>query len=150
MTSVHHDVPSVVETVLADLNAGTRDVPIDTEMPATARVLAHPHLDVAICELVENAIRHNDTDTLTVEVSVTPAAVRPDGTRMCRIDVRDTGQGIPQLEIEALTQPEETPLGHGRGLGLWLVSAIVEQSAGHLEFPDTEHGTAVRLWLPPA
>lgn len=72
----------------------------------------------------------------------------PDGSQMCRIDIHDTGQGIPRQGIEALTQAEERALSHGRGLGLWLVSAVLEQSGGQLEFPDTGNGTTVRLWLP--
>lgn len=59
--------------------------------------------------------------------------------------VTDVGAQAP-----AVTQPEETPFTHGRGLGLRLVYAIVGQSGGHLEVVDTEQGTAVRLWLPRA
>lgn len=147
---MRHDVTRVVESVVTDVGAQAPAVTITTDLPATAHVLAHPQVDTALRELLENAIEHNDNATLTVEVAVTPAAERADGTRMCCIEIRDTGRGIPRLEIEALTQPEETPLSHGRGLGLRLVYAIVEQSGGHLEVVNAEQGTAVRLWLPRA
>lgn len=147
-TRTRFDVAEVVGTAVSDVTARAAGVAIETSLPATAPVLAHPQIETAVRELLENAIQHNDTDFLRIEVDVTPTVDRPDGSQMCRIDIHDTGQGIPRQEIEALTQAEERALSHGRGLGLWLVSAVLEQSGGQLEFPDTGNGTTVRLWLP--
>lgn len=149
-TRIRQNAPHVVEAVVTDVSAQTPEVPIRTDLPDAAPVLAHPEFEAAIREPIENAIEHNDTDTLTIDVSVTPAVELSDDTDLCRIDIQDTGRGLPALEVQTLTQPEETPLSHGRGLGLWLVYAIIDQSDGQLEFPDTDQGTTVRLWVPQA
>lgn len=142
------DVVRVVESVVSDCTPQADAVTINTSMPATAPVLVHPRIETAVRELLEIAIEHNDTDTLTIGIEVTPAVDRPDGSQMCRIEFRDTGTRIPRQEIEALTLAEERALSHSRGLGLWLVYAVVEQSQGHLEFADAGDSTTVRLWLP--
>lgn len=147
---VRYDVTCVVEAVVSSISAQAPAVSFRTDLPESAPVLAHPRIETAISELLENAVEHNDTTSLTVDVTVTPAVERASGVQLCCIEIRDTGQGIPRHEVEALTQPEETPLSHGRGLGLWLVSAITEQSGGLLEFADADQGTTVRLWLPRA
>jgi PAS domain S-box-containing protein len=121
---------------------------------ATVAVEAHEgavvratNLDVAVEELLVNAVEHNDDDP-HVTVRTTRSAA-PEG--FLAVEVTDDGPGIPELEREVLERGDETPLEHGRSLGLWLVSWIVGHAGGDLEIDDAPGGgTVVRLIVPRA
>lgn len=123
------------------------DVDLTTETePVT--VEAHPDLEMAIREAFANAVEHNEPEDLEIAVSVTEDVERDESGDWCRIDITDTGGGIPAIEIEALEKAEETRLTHGVGLGLYLIKAVVEQSGGDVEITPCESGgTTVRMWL---
>lgn len=106
-------------------------------------VTAHPKLNLAIEEAIKNAYQHNRDAELSITVSV-----RKHG-EYGRIEIADTGFGIPESEREVLESPVETSLQHGMGLGLWLINSVVTQSKGSLSFTDNEPtGAIVILDLP--
>jgi two-component system sensor histidine kinase RegB len=113
------------------------------EVPADCWVTAHHTLPLAIREALTNAVEHNATD-----VSVTVTAEHLDsGTVLLMI--ADTGTGIPATDREAITLPEETPLTHSRGLGLWLLYWTIQMSDGTITFEDNDpQGTVIRITLP--
>ncbi|MDY7083112.1 MAG: HAMP domain-containing sensor histidine kinase, partial [Halobacteria archaeon] len=76
-------------------------------------VSADNQIRVAIEELVENAIQHNDTPEPEVHISVSPA----DAMGWVEIEIEDNGPGIPEEERKVLEKGEETPLAHGSGFG---------------------------------
>lgn len=94
-------------------------------------------------ELVTNAIHHHDGGKPEITV-----AVEETGTDSIAITVSDDGPGIPEHELEALKQDQETALRHGSGLGLWLVKWGVVRLAGDLSFETDENGTRVTITLP--
>ena len=121
---------------------------IEVSAPEAAPVLAHPRLPRALEELLENAVEHNDLDRLAVTARTDPAAGPDDATR---IEVADTGSGVPAVEVENLRQPAEGPVSHGQGLGLWVVHTVVEQSEGRLTFRENApSGTVVAIELEPS
>jgi len=64
------------------------------------------------------------------------------------ITVADDGPGIPEKERAVLAQGRETPFDHTSGLGLWLVTWIVGDSGGEIDFEtDDQWGSIVRLTL---
>lgn len=94
-------------------------------------------------ELVENGLEHADRPDPSVTVTVTPTG---DGASLA---VRDEGPGIPDRERAVLLDGEETPLKHGSGLGLWLVSWGVTRLGGQLSFEEREsRGSVVRVVVP--
>lgn len=119
------------------------DVQIEHSFPDEAVVLADGYLEIAVENLVENAIQHNSSDTPIVEIDIDP-----DRDETVAIAVRDNGPGIPDEEIAVLDQSVESPLEHGSGLGLWLVNWIVTNLDGRVVFTETETGTEVRLVVP--
>jgi signal transduction histidine kinase len=100
---------------------------------------------IGIENLIENGIVHNDS---TATARVTVGAIAEDDR--VRLRVADNGSGIPLSELQVLRRREETQLEHGSGIGLWVVSWIVELCHGELEFENTGRGCTVTIELPPA
>jgi signal transduction histidine kinase len=75
-----------------------------------------------------------------------------DGT--CRIEVEDTGPGIPQAAREKIFEPfyrVEGTQAPGSGVGLATVRRVVESRGGHVAVEsELGRGSRFRLWLPRA
>ncbi|WP_136688558.1 sensor histidine kinase [Halorhabdus amylolytica] len=100
-------------------------------------------IESVISELVENAVTHSDRETPSVTIRVRSMG---DGGR---IEVADDGPGIPPEERAVLLEGEETPVRHGSGVGLWLVSWTVTRLGGDLSFAEREpRGSVVTVDLP--
>jgi two-component system nitrogen regulation sensor histidine kinase NtrY len=73
----------------------------------------------------------------------------PGGRRQDRIEIADTGIGLPP-ERTRITEPYMTTRAKGTGLGLAIVKKIVEEHFGQIEFEDrTGGGSLVRLVFDP-
>lgn len=130
-----------IETV----EAAYPGVSIATEFGADPLVESHPALPAAVEEALRNAAKHTPTDaavTVTISAGRAGAAV---------VEVADTGSGIPKFNVDAIESPEETPLVHTQGLGLWIIYWTVETSGGAFEVLENEpSGTVIRMTLPTA
>lgn len=86
----------------------------------------------------------------TANASALGTAIMPAGEYV-RIDVADTGTGIPQEILGKIFDPFFTtkPVGQGTGLGLATVYGIIKQSGGFITL-DSEmgRGTTFRIFLP--
>lgn len=139
--------------------------PVDTvalvEAAARAVESAHPEADIrtperdgvtvrtserlvnlAVEEVIENAVVHVDAAEPTVEVSVRET---PDGVRI-RVD--DEGDGVPAAERAVIEREAETDLDHGSGLGLWLANWAVTACGGTVAFGEHPGGGRVELRVP--
>ena len=115
---------------------------IDLNAPPEASIIALPQIRRAVRELIENAIVHHDGEP---EVEITIEEVN----ETILIQVADDGPGIPEQEVGVLTKDRIEPLYHGSGLGLRLVSWIVGQSGGEVQFDkDESRGSVVTVELP--
>jgi signal transduction histidine kinase len=113
---------------------------IDAATPPT--IIIHPdHLEAAVHNLVDNAIRHGSGKP--VEVDVGAAAGR------LSVRVRDHGEGISSANRAKVfdrfftTQRDQG----GTGLGLAIVQAVAETRGGYVELEVLDDGTAFRLIL---
>lgn len=110
-------------------------------MPAV--VTDESALVMALGELVENAIEHNDSPT---------PLVRFEGERRrnsVSLRVVDNGPGVPDAEREVLHSGTETPLHHGGGMGLWLAYWSTQAAGGELTIEQcTEAGSIIELRFP--
>ncbi len=107
-----------------EITVEAADIQIVSHQPVVRRILD---------ELVENALKHADTDTPRVHITVRE---EPDGG--AEVTVTDNGPGIPDFEQEAVADGRETQLKHGRGIGLWFVNWAVTQLGGEVEFDQNE------------
>jgi len=71
-------------------------VDLTTEGTEPVAVEAHPDLEMAIREAFANAVEHNEPEDLEIAVSVAEDVERDESGDWCRIDITDTGGGIPR------------------------------------------------------
>ncbi|MFB6206299.1 MAG: PAS domain S-box protein [Haloglomus sp.] len=139
------DIAAVVHRIAAERREQHPDATISVSTPDTAPVRGHETLELALDELVENAIIHHDRGQPTVEIRV-----RTDADRVI-VEVADDGPGLDNLEQIPLERDRETPLDHATGLGLWFVRWTVTNAGGEIGVEEREpRGSVVRLWLPRA
>lgn len=118
------------------------DATIDVSVADSPTLLADRNLRRAVEELLENAIHHQNRTPAEVGVTVES---RSDTVV---IDVSNPGPPIPEDDQRALREGRETSLRHGRGLGLWMVKWVAENSHGWVRFPQREDECRVRIELP--
>ncbi|WP_245466919.1 MULTISPECIES: ATP-binding protein [unclassified Mesorhizobium] len=89
------------------------------------------------------------------EVVVAAAIDREPGSRtatrepMIRLSVADTGIGMELATLRSAGVPYFSTKTNGTGLGLAMVSQVMESQGGGLSVTSTpHHGTAIDLWLP--
>ena len=99
-------------------------------------------LPVAVAEAVENAVKHNDGPSPSVDVRVERC---PPG--WIAIEVVDDGPGIPDHETQVL-EAGETSLTHADRLGIWLMYWVVAKAGGEFDIDTGGDGTTVRMEVP--
>ena len=73
----------------------------------------------------------------------------PQGNRMIRIDVSDTGKGIEEKDLARIFDPYFTTKPSGTGLGLAIVYRIIEAHDGEIRVKSKPgRGTTVSVLLP--
>lgn len=146
--SVQRVFRSVLEDLMPLAEAKQLDVGVTTE--ADARVHANElDLFVVVRNLVDNAIRYTPEGG-SIDLSVAAEA------RVVSIAVQDTGPGIPADERARVFDPFYRVLGNeatGSGLGLSIVSTIVQRLGGEVELDEARspnNGLRVTVRLPQA
>jgi PAS domain S-box-containing protein len=143
-TNVTELVSDIVTTVSEEYSTASFD--LDGSDPLYVR--ADSRLKLAVKELLDNAVVHNDQPEPEVTVTTRPSREKQ-SERWIDIEIVDNGPGIPDQELETIKQGEETPLQHGTGLGLWIVYWTVSLYGGEVTFVDNSpRGTGVVLNLP--
>ena len=131
------DLGETVDTEVSKLRSNHDDATI-TVGDIDAVVRANELLSSVIGNLLTNAIRHNDTGAPAIEITAEQTAT----TVVIRI--ADNGPGVPDSEKEAVFEKgrkgAESP---GSGIGLYLVSKLVDQYNGEIWVEDNEPTGAV-------
>lgn len=116
---------------------------ISVDAPESLNAMGFDALELAVGELIENAVVHNETDSPLVEI----ALVEVDG--QVEVSVADNGPGIPEIEHEQLgVQQRTSQLSHPQGMGLQLAYWITRRAGGNLHVSEnTPQGSVVTLEL---
>ena len=103
----------------------------------------------ALLNVLLNAIESmGDGGTLTIETSAGESA---DGAPAVTMSVTDTGEGMTPEEVDKLFEPFYTTKPTGTGLGLTVVSRVLEQNGGRVSVTSEKGvGTTFSLSLPAA
>ncbi|AXR79886.1 Signal transduction histidine kinase (plasmid) [Natrarchaeobaculum sulfurireducens] len=128
------DLYVVLETEVSRLRR-ERDVDVTLERRDTGDgpviVSASPMLGSVFKHLLANAVDHSDRSTpaVTVIVETTPEEVT--------VEIKDDGIGIPDAQKQVLTDPNARfDDRSGMGVGLYLVTTLLESFDGRLEIDD--------------
>lgn len=124
---------------------------VRVEVPAELRIMSDELALAAVFEnLIDNAIKYSQQD---VEVTVTAREGFKGGAV---VEVRDRGIGIPRADIGRVfdrfyrVPDEDVRSRRGTGLGLYVVSMLVQSLGGKVEAhsPGRGQGTTMRVTLP--
>jgi len=145
-----HLRPANVEGMIAEtvqLYAGLkRDVAVKaTVAPETGdAVIDRAQIKQVLINLIDNAMEAIEPPgVISVSVEKTNGALR--------IDIADTGPGIPAEARDKLFMPHFSTKGRGTGLGLSIVHRIISEHHGSVTVKDNKpHGTIFSLEIPQA
>ena len=135
------DLTPLVEACCERLRHDYPDADIDVSLPSTLPVVAHPLIESALSNIIENGLEHNETGIPRVSVDTT--TVSHEGAEFVTLRVADNGPGIPEGERAVFERGYETDLEHASGLGLWLVNWIAVESGGTVRFEESNSGGTV-------
>jgi len=102
-------------------------------------------LEMALLNLVTNALdAMPGGGTLSIAATAQPGGLR--------VEIADTGSGIPVTVIDRLFEPWVTtkPVGHGSGLGLAIVRDVVRAQGGSVSASNQARGAVFVIDLPAA
>ncbi len=104
-------------------------------------------INQVLLNLYLNALQAMEQNVSEKELHV--SVYRDETKGMLVIEVRDTGYGIPQKDLDKVLDPYFTTKPDGTGLGLALAYKIVDEHKGNIGFASIEgEGTTVSVALP--
>jgi signal transduction histidine kinase len=133
------DLTRILETELAAVRQShsTAEIRVSGSIPDVS-VQANEMLSSVFRNILENAVRHSDTDPAEVDVSCT------EQTETVRVRFADTGPGVPDNQKDEIFGKGEKGLeSPGSGIGLYLVHTLVEQFGGEVWVEDNNPKGAV-------
>ncbi len=117
-----------------------------------AEPLPNVNVDPDLCEQVFTNLVQNAYEAMGSaggKLRVAAAAANSDGRRGVEITFEDTGPGVPEELREQIFNPLFTTKEHGVGLGLSIVSKIVDEHRGTLRLCSQEgQGACFKVFLP--
>lgn len=113
------------------------EIRVDGPIPQVA-VQANEMLSSVFRNLLENAVRHSDKETVEIVVSCTETQ------ESVEVSIADNGPGIPDAQKEEVFGKDAKGLDSpGSGIGLYLVQSLVDQYEGSVTVQDNEPEGAV-------
>jgi len=138
----------LVENV-ATLPEAKRGIPVRWHVPSDLPVLRLDRLKLQeiVQNLVSNALKYTEEGSVTVDVAMERL--------LLRVDVRDTGPGIPSGSVERIfgmfERVDETLANRpaGVGLGLYIVHGLVAIMGGRITVESVVgRGSCFSVWIP--
>lgn len=147
------NIHAVSDHVIGLVRAGIcADIAVETRYdPSLPDILGHQDsLIQAVLNLVKNAAEAGATVIALRSYYDTAAGFHPDsGLRLpVTLEITDNGQGMDDKTIARLFEPCFTTKPDGEGLGLAIVSQIVDDHGGAMQVQSVPGATTFRIRLP--
>ena len=143
------DINDVIKSVLELYATASQNIQVRSNL-ATHLPEVHADKDQmrsVVANLVKNAFEAMPGGgTLTITTLQAPVGKSPQSG--ARIEISDTGAGIPQEIREKIFDPYFTTKSTGTGIGLALAFRIVSDHQGRISFTTGETGTTFTVDLP--
>ncbi|MGD0625374.1 MAG: Cache 3/Cache 2 fusion domain-containing protein [Thermodesulfobacteriota bacterium] len=108
-------------------------------------------LEQVFLNLISNAKDAMERVERKRELTIATALIRHNGWKDVEISVKDTGNGVPEENVEKIFEPffSTKEVGKGTGLGLSICYGIIEAHGGRIEVESKmNEGTTFRVILP--
>ncbi|MES2473489.1 MAG: ATP-binding protein [Pseudomonadota bacterium] len=143
--AVNHTLKQCVGAIRLDATLGGKDVLIDSVADTLALTCDPIRLAQILNNLIANAYKYGDNSS---PIRVSARALE---NGFGRIEIANSGPGIPRDEHEAVFLPFRRAAGVGRnvpgaGLGLSIAKMLVEAQGGRIDF-DSVPGRQTRFWI---
>jgi nitrogen fixation/metabolism regulation signal transduction histidine kinase len=144
------DVNEILKSVLELYSSSSQNVRVETALGSLPHVRAdRDQMRSVLSNLVKNAIEAMPSGG-TLSVRTMRAAVDAAGSRFARIEISDTGAGIPEEIRDHIFDPYFTTKAGGTGVGLALAYRILTDHKGKIGFRTGKDGTTFTVDLPVA
>jgi len=143
------DLTAICEEALSLYRAGHGDISFELEIDSPVPIfdLDREQMLRVMINLLDNAVAAAQQTEPPRQVVVRLAY--DDILKIARIEVEDTGPGVPPEHRLRLFEPYFSTKAGGTGLGLAIVSTIIADHNGYLRVQDNQpHGTRIIIELP--
>ncbi len=144
------ELPALIEEALKSVRDRFPEARVEVEREYAADLPQAP-VDAAFCEQVFTNLAQNAYEAMAGEgkLRIKVAAANANGRRGVEIDFEDTGPGITEGLGEQIFNPFFTTKKDGVGLGLSIVSKIVDEHRGSIRVAsEPGQGACFRVFLP--
>jgi signal transduction histidine kinase len=137
------------------INSYLEDLTMSFPVPPQVELVKHfapenPYVNIdpdEMAQAIRNLIK-NGIEVMPEHGKVYVRSEMADGG-MVRVDVEDTGPGIPKEALEKIFAPFFTTKARGTGLGLAVVKKVVDRHKGRVEVTSVVgQGTCFKIFLP--
>jgi PAS domain S-box-containing protein len=130
-----------------------RKIEIEMKTPQNISVIGGDLLQTVFENIINNAIKHNKSEEVIIDISSQPLEIDNQEFFECRI--ADNGSGIPDEIRETFFRPlsrGDSRFHEGTGLGLYIAKTIIESYNGEIRFENRvadnpSEGTVVVITL---
>lgn len=133
------ELTELITDIVAEYEQAYPTTSFKVDFPPSCTIAVTPDITHALENLVENAAEHNPNDDGEVRVTLNEDA------NGVVISVKDNGPGIPNNELAVLERGYEDVLNHGSGIGLWIVTMVVDEINGTIQYDSDDDGTEITL-----
>ena len=144
------ELPALIDEALKSVRDRFPEARVEVEREYAENLPKAP-VDAAFCEQVFTNLAQNAYEAMAGEgkLRIKVAAANANGRRGVEIDFEDTGPGITEGLGEQIFNPFFTTKKDGVGLGLSIVSKIVDEHRGSIRVAsEPGQGACFRVFLP--